>query len=438
MYLNSKIRNLILLIFENIVFYFIILVVKYKYYPSIIVDYFDSYQIIYEFSLQNKVIIFSIILGITHYLFNELILKKIVIKSSQIIYLRVLVAPALFYGLKFFNISRILFGLVIISWILIEISLTSKKNIYIVVLIILTLISVVQLNILAEAESNDLLVASEPTTTTTLGPPPPNHLTPEYINECLNTFSTLDKTNYSKSKLLNKFYVVGHAYGAHNGTNQGMSDILLKYFEKEDRNKASLVLTGDVVRESSFTNLNLAKSQIEKYFENYYISVGNHDIGHGSSNDFYTIFKDDLNLIDYDDFSIVVANFSTYNWQPSLKDQVKINNFLNKSLNKNIIIFSHPVFWYNLTLNKPVRNGDDMLKVELSKDTLDWLDQGDKNIIVISGDYGGNVSETFCEYNPQTNILFIASGIYDKEEDRIIQIIESSNGFYLKEVLLRN
>jgi len=79
-----------------------------------------------------------------------------------------------------------------------------------------------------------------------------------------------------------------------------------------------------------------------------------------------------------------------------------------------------------------------MLKVELNKDTLNWLDQGDKNIIVISGDYGGNVSETFCEYNPQTNILFIASGIYDKEEDRIIQIIESSNGFYLKEVLLRN
>ena len=438
MYLNLKMRNLILLTFENTVFYFLIFVVKYTYYPAIIVDYFGSYQIISKFSLQNKLIIFSIILGITHYLFNELILKKIVINSSQIIYLRVLITPALFYGLKLFNISRILLGLTIISWILIEKFLPSKKNLYVFVLIVLAIISVVQLNIQADAESKDLSITSELTTTTTLGPPPPNHLTSEYINECINTFSTLDESNFSQTKLLNKFYVVGHAYGAHNGANEGISDILLKYFEKEDRNKASLVLTGDVVKESSFTNLNLAKSQIEKYFKNYYISVGNHDIGHGSSNDFYTIFKDDLNLIEYDNFSIVVANFSTYNWQPSLKDQVKINNFLNNSLNKNIIIFSHPVFWHNLTLNKPVRNGDDMLKVELKKDTLDWLDQGGKNIIVISGDYGGNVSETFCEYNPQTNILFIASGIYDKEEDRIIQIIESSNGFYLKEVLLRN
>ena len=36
--------------------------------------------------------------------------------------------------------------------------------------------------------------------------------------------------------------------------------------------------------------------KISDAFKNYYISVGNHDIGHGSSNDFYTIFKDDLKI----------------------------------------------------------------------------------------------------------------------------------------------
>jgi hypothetical protein len=86
-----------------------------------------------------------------------------------------------------------------------------------------------------------------------------------------------------------------------------------------------------------------------------------------------------------------VANFSTYNWQPTLKDKVKINNFIKKTQNKNVIILAHPVFWYNLTLNKPIRNGDDMLKVELGLDTLDWLEQNDKNITIISGDYGSNV-----------------------------------------------
>ena len=189
-------RNLILLTFENTVFYFLIFVVKYTYYPAIIVDYFGSYQIISKFSLQNKLILFSIILGITHYLLNELILKKIVIKSGQIVYLRVLITPALFYGLKLFNISRIVLGLIIISWILIEKFIPSKKNIYIFVLIVLATISVVQLNIQADTESKDLPVTTELTTTTTLGPPPPNHLTSEYIYECINTFSTLDETNF--------------------------------------------------------------------------------------------------------------------------------------------------------------------------------------------------------------------------------------------------
>ena len=166
---------------------------------------------------------------------------------------------------------------------------------------------------------------------------------------------------------------------------------MLNYFETLDTNKATLLLTGDIVKESSFENLNLAKNQIESFFDEYYISIGNHDIEHGKSSDFYKVFEEDLNMINYDNFSLIVANFSTYNWQPSLKEQVKINNFINKSPNKNIIILSHPVFWYNLTLNKPWRNGDDMLKVELGLNTLDWLEQGDKNITIISGDYGSNV-----------------------------------------------
>lgn len=431
-------KNFISLTFKNIVFYFLILVVKYKYYPAIVIDYFNDYQIISEFSLRIKLIIFSTVLGVIHCILNKLILERIVTKSSQIIYLTALTTPALFYGLKFFNISRILLGLIIVSWILIDIFIRPKKIVYAFVLFGLVLISVVQLNIISDTESNDLSVAIEPTTTTTLRTPPPNYLTPDYINKCINTFSTLDESSYSQSKLLNKFYVVGHAYGAHDSTNQGIQESLLNYFETLDTNKATLLLTGDIVKESSFENLNLAKNQIESFFDEYYISIGNHDIGHGKSSDFYKVFEEDLNMINYDNFSLIVANFSTYNWQPSLKEQVKINNFINKSPNKNIIILSHPVFWYNLTLNKPWRNGDDMLKVELGLNTLDWLEQGDKNITIISGDYGSNVPETFCEYDSQKNILYIASGIYDQIDDRIIIIIEASDGFYVEEKILNN
>ena len=429
--------NLILLIFENIVFYFVIFVVKYRYYPTIITDYFSNYQILSQISLQNQIIIFSFILGIFHFLIYEIVIKKIVTKSNQINYMRIFITPALFYGIKLFNISRILLGLTIIVWVFFEFFLHSKIKIYVPILCIVLLIAIIQINIFSQSELNSSPVINEQTTTT-LRPPPPDHLTSQYIQNCLNTFSTSDKSSFSKSKLLNNFYIVGHAYGAHNSTNKGLQNSLLEYFENQNLDKASLFLTGDIVKESSFENLNLAKNQIERYFDKYYISIGNHDIGHGTSTDFYKIFKEDLHMINYENLSIVVANFSTYNWQPTLKDKVKINNFIKKTQNKNVIILSHPVFWYNLTLNKPIRNGDDMLKVELGLDTLDWLEQNDKNITFISGDYGSNVPETFCEYDPQKNILYIASGVYDQIEDRLIVITEISDGFYLEEKLLNN
>lgn len=159
LFYTLKIKNFISLTFQNTVFYFIILVVKFKYYPSIVIDYFNGYQIISEFSLRIKLIIFSTVLGVIHSILNKFILERIVTKSSQIIYLTALTTPALFYSLKFFNISRILLGLIIVSWILIDIFIRPKKIVYAFVFFGFVLKSVVQLNTISETESNDLSVA---------------------------------------------------------------------------------------------------------------------------------------------------------------------------------------------------------------------------------------------------------------------------------------
>ena len=187
--------NLILLIFENIVFYFVIFVVKYRYYPTIITDYFSNYQILSQISLQNQIIIFSFILGIFHFLINEIVIKKILTKSNQIKYIRIFLTPALFYGIKLFNISRILLGLIIIVWIFFEFFLHSKIKIYVPILCVVLLIAILQINIFSQSELNSSPVINEQTTTT-LRPPPPDHLTSQYIQNCLNTFSTSDKGSF--------------------------------------------------------------------------------------------------------------------------------------------------------------------------------------------------------------------------------------------------
>ena len=68
-------------------------------------------------------------------------------------------------------------------------------------------------------------------------------------------------------------------------------------------------------------------------------------------------------------------------------------------------MFSHQVYWYKLTENKPKLNAGDK---ELENDAHKWLKTSNKNVIVISGDYGRSVPETFCEYDKSDNILYIA------------------------------
>ena len=104
----------------------------------------------------------------------------------------------------------------------------------------------------------------------------------------------------------------------------------------------ALILTGDIVRNSSIENLELAKNQITSYFDEYYIAVGNHDIDAGRSNSYYRVFDSDLNFISLNSLEMIIA--STYNWKPSLADQVSINNFIKQSTEETIVIFSHQVF----------------------------------------------------------------------------------------------
>ena len=238
----------------------------------------------------------------------------------------------------------------------------------------------------------------------------------EKLDSCINKFSIDD------SKKLNNYFIVGHAYGNSSSGSLALSEKLLSYFDKKSEN---IILTGDVVFENNIENLKLAKQQLNERFNKYYIAVGNHDL----SQEYYKTFNDDLFLLSETSVDLIVANFSTYNWKPTVKDQYLINEFIKNSNNKTVIIFSHFVVWFHLTEEPVEPNGIHFLLKEPKNDHLDWLEIDDKNLIFISGDYGNRGKSIFCEYQEENNRIFIANGISNNSFDTILNLNIFRNGF---------
>ena len=110
-------------------------------------------------------------------------------------------------------------------------------------------------------------------------------------NNCLNSFSIKPNLINNRAKS-NEYLIIGHAYGNHSGSNKGISDKVLKYFESLDK-KNNIILTGDFVRSGSKEDLLLVKKQVESYFKTGMFAVGNHEIK-TNQNNYYDVFENDL------------------------------------------------------------------------------------------------------------------------------------------------
>lgn len=248
------------------------------------------------------------------------------------------------------------------------------------------------------------------------------------FNSCINSFS--------ENNILSTFsdqdesiYVIGHAYGSKETATIGMSDKVTKYINKNIQNQNStLVLTGDIVYESTLESLLKVKQDINNNFGNYLIAVGNHEVQ--DNNNYYEVFDKDLFLLKKNNTLFIAANFSTKNWLPTKNQQNKINNYL--EINKNIdtvFLFSHQLFW-QLDVDSEIQpNGMNLLEDNLIRNSTKWLNLNEKKLIVISGDYGANGQQSYCK--KLGNTIFVANGIGDKKTDTIIQIYMNDEGFYI-------
>ena len=240
--------------------------------------------------------------------------------------------------------------------------------------------------------------------------------------------------------LVEEVYIIGHAYGKPGGNQNFFPKQLSEYLIKNTNNKNSgIALTGDFVRENNLDSFRNVKKFIEENFTTYFLAVGNHEVLSNnlvSIKNYNQVFSTDLFIKDYGNVLIIAANYSNDNWLPSNLQINEINKAISNSTSDYIILLSHQIFWLRETGGQIEPNSYSLLKTELLYDSLSWLTDSDKNIIVISGDYGAFGQETYCLQ--KNNKIFIANGIGDLNTDTLLKLSIFENKLFLEELKINS
>ncbi len=234
----------------------------------------------------------------------------------------------------------------------------------------------------------------------------------------LNTNKTLDKNLKSEEEI----FIIGHAYGDNYSNSNFLPSYLTKYLEKnKDANLSSIALTGDFVRSNDETSFRKVKNFIDANFKTYLIALGNHEVEKNGIENYFKIFKEDIFIQEYYDVLIIAANFSNPTWLPTSKQISAINTAIEETSASNIVLLSHQIFWLKETKGEIEPNSLAFLTEDLPYDSVSWInDFNDKNLIIISGDYGVEGQETFCLI--KENKVFIANGIGNSENNTILKL----------------
>ena len=248
----------------------------------------------------------------------------------------------------------------------------------------------------------------------------------------LNSNKTLDKNLQSEEEL----FIIGHAYGDTSSNSNFFPSYLTKYLEEnKDANFSSIALTGDFVRSNDETSFRKVKNFIDSNFKTYLIALGNHEVEKNGIDNYFKIFKEDIFIQEYYDVLIIAANFSNPTWLPTSKQISAINTAIEETSAENILLLSHQIFWLKETKGEIEPNSYAFLTEDLPYDSVGWInDFSDKNLIIISGDYGANGQETFCLI--KENKIFIANGIGNSENNTILKLSIFKEFIYFEELYL--
>jgi len=260
--------------------------------------------------------------------------------------------------------------------------------------------------------------------------------------KCMPTYKDIDTLYDDKNSY--SFYIAGHTYG--NSSKPDNKGLYPKFYEKLNTLNNSkaidfIVLTGDVVQNSTIKSWNIVKKQLQDLGMRTYISPGSHDVGHGKDNAKRDIFKSmfgDTYFYFYhknDLFIILDPNLDNGNISGR---QLKFLNDLLETKEKvnNIFVFSHQVIWASNFRDLISPNNSYETETNFWPIIAPLFDIQKEQIYFIAGDVGDKIngSELFCIEN--NNIKYIASGMGAGKRDNYLTVQITGGNVSITPVLM--
>ena len=258
-----------------------------------------------------------------------------------------------------------------------------------------------------------------------------NQRNSQELKNCFENKLSQESIDFKKDIL-----IVGHAYGDSEEKNLGVYPKLIDYLNKKKQSFDLIVVAGDLVRDPSKNNYDLAINQLKKFGKDILIAPGNHDVGYSFSNErrkifnnyfgqFYDfrIYKDNL-ILALDTNINSTIDKQQFNW---LKNIVEKNDDIS-----NIIIVSHQIPWREEVKNKTLLGKHKSW--ELVKDrknelldftnVLDFIKSRQKNTYFFAGSVNNN-NYLYCF--KENNILFINTGVGENKINSIVLLKSEKN-----------
>jgi len=215
-----------------------------------------------------------------------------------------------------------------------------------------------------------------------------------------------------------KIYFFGHAYGNPTLIDHKMDPSILSFLE-EDYTK--VVYGGDFIYDIN------DQIEIENFIEfnkkrNFVLIPGNHDVKR-------KLFNHQDNRFELVGNNILIYLNTNFNNINEVQNSVDfLTETIGKNIFKNVLIFSHQLFYSKSNLDLRTNSRDNYELANLFYDEIfEYLIDVKKKIFIYSGDIGAFRYTPYCYYNQFENISFYSSGLGNGLNNYCIQISIDKN-----------
>jgi hypothetical protein len=247
----------------------------------------------------------------------------------------------------------------------------------------------------------------------------------------ISSFNT-NSLYFNKENEAHSFIVGGHLYG--DNVNQlgtyPASSLIANIDRINAVNPDFFISLGDNIRESNNLQLNnFYNSFTSKLNFPFFTVLGNHDV-YGTPKLFLELLQNRYYSFIYKCSSYIFLDAITNNGRIEgeqlswLNKQIKI--IRRSSDIKNIFVFSHKPIWYDQIKEMGAFDDRYYHKFNFSKDIMPQMLDLNKEIYLISDDFGGTVNglqaNIFYHHDSKNNIFYISTGIGDNLYDMLVKI----------------